>query len=65
MILGSNDIHHLQSVFSNINKTIGPLRKLQPTPPRKSLETIYKSFIRPYLDYGDMTYDGASNQLYH
>ena len=36
--------NHLQSVFSSVNKTIALLRKLQPTPPRKSLLTIDKSF---------------------
>ena len=34
--------YHVQSVFSRVNKTIGILRKLQPTLPRKSLVTIYK-----------------------
>ena len=38
--------NHLQSVFSRVNKTIGLLRKLQPTLPRKSLLTIDKSFDR-------------------
>ena len=46
--------NHLQFVFSRVNKTIGLLRKFQPTPPRKSLGTIYKSFIGPHLDYGDV-----------
>ena len=44
--------NHLQSVFSRANKTIGLLRKFQRTLPRISLGTIYKSFIRPHLDYG-------------
>ena len=29
--------------------------------PRSSLLTIYKSFIRPHLDYGDIIYDKAYN----
>ena len=29
--------------------------------PRSSLLTIYNSFIRPYLDYGDIIYDQAYN----
>ena len=29
--------------------------------PRNSLLTIYKSFIRPLLDYADMIYDQPSN----
>ena len=35
-------------------KTIGLLRKLQAVLPRPSLVTIYKAFIRPHLDYGDI-----------
>ena len=27
--------------------------------------TIYKSFIRPHLDYGDVVYDRASNESFH
>ena len=50
MILGSKLSYenHLQSAFSRLNKTIGLLRKFQPTLPRKYLVTIYKSFIRPH-----------------
>ena len=29
-------------------------RKFQPTLPKKSLVKVYKSFIRPPLDYGDV-----------
>ena len=57
--------NHLQSVFSRVNKTIGLLRKFQATLPRKSLVTIYKSFIRSHLDYGDVGYNRASNKLFH
>ena len=38
-------------------KGIGLLRKLQSILPRTSLLTIYKLFIRPHLDYGDIVYD--------
>ena len=57
--------NHLQSVFSRVNKTISLLRKFQPTFPRKSLVTIYKSFIRPNLDYGDVIYDRDYNESFH
>ena len=57
--------NHLQSVFSRVNKTISLLIKFQFTLPRKSLVTIYKSFIRPHLDYEDEVYDRASNQSFH
>ena len=56
--------NHLQSALSKVNKTIGLLRKFQPSFPRKSLVTIYKSFIRPHLDYRDVVYDRASNESF-
>ena len=40
--------NHLQSAFSNVKKTTGLLRKLQPTIPRKTLVTIYKSINQAY-----------------
>ena len=52
-------------VQRNVNKTIGLLRKLQNILPRQSLITIYKSFIRPHLDYGDIIYDRAYNSSFH
>ena len=48
---------HLKNIQNKVNKTIGLLRKLQDTLPRTSLITIFKSFIRPHLDYGDIIYD--------
>ena len=46
-------------VFRKISKTIGLLCKLHNFLPRAALITIYKAFIRPHLDYGDMIYDQA------
>ena len=54
---------HLTNVSNKISKTIGLLRKLQNILPRPALLTIYKSFIKPHLDYGDITYDQAYNYL--
>ena len=45
-------------------KGIGLLRKLRSILPRTSLLTIYKSFIRPHLDYGDVVYDQPSNDAF-
>ena len=56
---------HLKSIFSKINKTIGVLRKLHHILPTSPLLTIYKSFIRPHLDYGDIIYDQAYNASFH
>ena len=43
-------------------KTVGLLQKFQRILRRKSLITIYKSFPRPYLDYGDIIYDQTFNE---
>ena len=48
---------HLKSVLGKISKTVGLLRKFQGILPRTSLITIYKSFARPHLDYGNIIYD--------
>ena len=50
---------------SNVNKTIGIIRKLENALPRSALLTIYKSFIRSHLDYGDIIYDKAFNESFH
>ena len=56
---------HLKNVQNKVNKTIGLLHKLQDTLTRKLLITIFKSLIRPHLDYGDIIYDQAYNTLFH
>ena len=57
--------HHLKFVLNKVKKTIGLLRKFQQILPRQSLITIYKSFIRLHLDYGDIAYDRAFNESFH
>ena len=52
---------HLKDKLSKISKTIGLLRKLQKILTRTQLLTIYTSFIRRHLDYGDIIYDKAYN----
>ena len=37
-----------------LNKGISVLKKLRYSLPRKSLLTIYKAFLRPLVDYGDI-----------
>ena len=32
--------------------------------PRKSLLTIYKAFLRPLVDYGDIIYDQPQNKSF-
>ena len=41
------------------------LCKLQNNLPRAPLVTVYKSFVRPHLDYGDILYDQAFNNFFH
>ena len=55
----------MQNVLNKFSETVGLLRKLQKVLPRLLLITIYKSFIRPYLDYGDNIYDQAYNVSFH
>ena len=52
-----NFSEHLKTIFQKTNKSIGLFRKLQTLFSRAPIITIYKSFIRPHLDYGDMIYD--------
>ena len=52
-------------ILNKVNKTIGLLRKLQNILPRSALLTIYKTFIRSHLDYGDIIYDQAYNASFH
>ena len=56
--------HNLKFVLKKVKTTIGLLRKFQEILLRQSLIRIYKSFIRPRLDYGDIVYDRAFNELF-
>ena len=56
---------HLKMVSTKTTKTICLLRKLQNLLPRSALITIYKAFVRPHLDYGDIIYDKAYNMSFH
>ena len=67
MVLDSklNFEEHLKTIVNKINKTIGLLHKFQNFLPKKWLFTIYKFFIRPHLDYGDIIYDLSHNISFH
>ena len=56
---------HLQKIYTKIAKTLNLLRKLQNLLPRSALITIYKSFVRPHLDYGDIIYEESYNSSFH
>ena len=55
---------HLEQKFSKANRGIGLINRLRKFLPRNSLLTIYKSFIRPHLDYGDIVYDYPENAYF-
>ena len=54
----------LQNILNKVNKTVGLLRKLQYILPRKPLSRIYKSFVRPHLDYGNVIYNQHNNNSF-
>ena len=56
---------YLTVMGAKVSRTKALLCKLQHILPRQALITIYKSFIRPYLDYGDILYDKAFNESFH
>ena len=45
-------------------KGIGIIKKLSNVLPRKYFITIYKSFLRPHFDYGELIYDQPNNESY-
>ena len=55
---------HITSKLTTVNKLTSTLRKLYHYMPRDSLVTIYKSFIRPHLDYADVIFDKPSNATF-
>ena len=56
--------NHLNNVIAKISKTIGFSRKLQNLFPGTTLNTIYKAFVRPRLDYSAVLYDQVFNNLF-
>ena len=47
------------------NKIIGLIRRISISLPRNALLTIYKFFVRPRLNYGDILYDKPNNENFH
>ena len=56
--------YHLNGKISKANKVIGLIKRLYHYLPRKSLLTIYKSFIRSHLHYCDIIYDKPHNDTF-
>ena len=59
-----NFSQHINIKISKANKGVGIIKRLSHILPRKSLITIYKSFIRPHLDYCDVIYDQPNSESF-
>ena len=66
IVLGSKlNFHtHIDQKNKKCNKLIGLMKSLSVNLPRSSLLTIYKSFIRPHHQYGDILYDKQDNESF-
>ena len=52
---------HINEKIKKASKEVNVIRKMNLLLPRSSLLAIYKSFVRPHLDYGDVIYDQPNN----
>ena len=66
MLLDSrlNFKEHVQSKTNKCYKIIGLIKKFSVHLPREALLRIYKSFVRPNLDYGDIVFDKPNNESF-
>ena len=55
---------HIKEKISKAMKGICIIKNLSNVLPRKSLITIYKSFVWPHLDYGDLIFDQSNNESF-
>ena len=56
--------HHIKEKMTKAMKGIGVIKRLSKMLPQHSLLTIYKSFVRRHLDYGDTLYDQPNNKSF-
>ena len=56
---------HIKRILYQINKKLGFLQKFHEVFSRSSLIAIYRSFIRPQLDYCSVVFDQAINEFLH
>ena len=57
--------HHIDYILSKAYLRLNVMRKLKFSIDRRSLETIYISFIRPLLEYSDIVFDSCTIQEKH
>ena len=55
---------HIKEKLSKVYKGIGLLRNLSNKLPRQAFVTVYKAFIRPHLDYGDIVFGKPNNDTF-
>ena len=55
---------HNNKKINKANRGIAIICKLNNILPRSALLAIYRSFIRPHLDYGDVIYDQTENESF-
>ena len=55
---------HIKDKLNKVYFGVGKIKRLCDIFPRDSLVTIYKSFIRLHLDYGDVIYDQPNNDSF-
>ena len=54
----------MKKSLKKVQKGISDIKKLYNILPRNTLLAIYKPFVRPHLDYGDIVYDHPNNQIF-
>ena len=52
---------HINEKIKKATKGVNIIRRTNLLSPRSSLLTIYKSFVRPHLDYGDVIHNQPIN----
>jgi hypothetical protein len=52
---------HIDKLVTKAAQCVGLLRRICREVPRECLETLYKSMIRPLLEYGNIIYDGSAD----
>ena len=57
----NNFKQHIDCAISKVNKGISVMKKVRHNLPRKSLVTIYKAFLKPLIDHGDIIYNQPQN----
>jgi hypothetical protein len=52
---------HISNLVTKASRCIGLLKRLSRDVPRQCTEILYKSMIRPLLEYADIIFDGSSD----